>query len=194
MRRGACKPTCAAGFADCDGNLNNGCETSVGTNCGGCGVVCGFPNAAASCATGSARWGPNPGWGNRVTCRATAARRTPTAAPPTVALAEPLQLHQRHAQLQRGACGITCNAGLAIATAFRPTVARSTSAPILPIAARHSVQLRQRLLPASAARTARGLQRRLRHRDGISSNGCESQLTTTTNCGSCGTACALPNA
>ncbi|MEZ4406427.1 MAG: hypothetical protein R3A52_08130 [Polyangiales bacterium] len=35
--------TCAAGFADCDGNAANGCEVNTQTsasNCGGCGVAC----------------------------------------------------------------------------------------------------------------------------------------------------------
>jgi hypothetical protein len=39
---GACVPTCNAGYANCDGNANNGCEASVNTNfnCGGCGRAC----------------------------------------------------------------------------------------------------------------------------------------------------------
>ena len=42
---GVCNGTCAAGFADCDGNKqSNGCETDTNNdvnNCGGCGIVCG---------------------------------------------------------------------------------------------------------------------------------------------------------
>jgi len=41
---GTCNGTCAAGYADCDGNkVTNGCETSTNTdasNCGGCGNAC----------------------------------------------------------------------------------------------------------------------------------------------------------
>lgn len=39
---GACGYTCNAGWADCDGNMGNGCETSVRTaaNCGACGRAC----------------------------------------------------------------------------------------------------------------------------------------------------------
>jgi hypothetical protein len=41
---GACTSPCAAGFADCNGNLqSDGCETSVSSNdsdCGSCGKVC----------------------------------------------------------------------------------------------------------------------------------------------------------
>jgi hypothetical protein len=37
-----CNGSCPPGFADCDGNGGNGCETDITTpdNCGGCGVVC----------------------------------------------------------------------------------------------------------------------------------------------------------
>jgi hypothetical protein len=45
---GVCNGTCAAGFADCDGNKQaNGCETNVGgdaQNCGACGKVCSGQN------------------------------------------------------------------------------------------------------------------------------------------------------
>jgi hypothetical protein len=43
---GPCLPVCAAGFADCDGNIDNGCEinTQVDANhCGACGTVCTAP-------------------------------------------------------------------------------------------------------------------------------------------------------
>ena len=40
---GACKMQCDAGYEDCNGNIDDGCEAAVGTdprNCGGCGVTC----------------------------------------------------------------------------------------------------------------------------------------------------------
>ncbi len=40
---GHCDPTCEAGYANCDGDPNNGCETdtrSTPTHCGGCGKIC----------------------------------------------------------------------------------------------------------------------------------------------------------
>ena len=44
--------TCAAGFADCDGDAANGCETVLGTdaNCGACGDAC--TTAGATCGGG----------------------------------------------------------------------------------------------------------------------------------------------
>ena len=40
----ACSGTCLSGWADCDGNANNGCETNIAMdslNCGACGNACG---------------------------------------------------------------------------------------------------------------------------------------------------------
>jgi hypothetical protein len=54
---GACSITgCVPGFANCNGNPADGCETNVQsnpTNCGGCGVVCVAPNAAPACTMGT---------------------------------------------------------------------------------------------------------------------------------------------
>ncbi len=49
-----CLPQCDMGYADCDGNPNNGCETPTNTaqNCGACGQACMNANGSASCATG----------------------------------------------------------------------------------------------------------------------------------------------
>jgi len=46
---------CNTGFANCDNNPTNGCETPTNTNnnCGACGTVCSRTNAVASCASGS---------------------------------------------------------------------------------------------------------------------------------------------
>jgi hypothetical protein len=43
---------CAEGFADCNGIASDGCEADLTTdadNCGGCGTVCAFDHATASC-------------------------------------------------------------------------------------------------------------------------------------------------
>ncbi len=52
---GACAYACVMGFADCDGNVTNGCEVdtrSSPSHCGGCGARCAPANATAACAAG----------------------------------------------------------------------------------------------------------------------------------------------
>ena len=49
---GLCVANCDPGWASCDGSNSNGCETPLNTltDCNGCGVACGAPNADATCA------------------------------------------------------------------------------------------------------------------------------------------------
>ncbi len=47
---------CPPGMFDCDGQSFNGCEVDTQTdpqNCGGCGLVCSFPNAISGCTNGT---------------------------------------------------------------------------------------------------------------------------------------------
>ena len=52
---GACGFACVAGYADCDGLMDNGCETALNTltTCGACGTACSLAHATATCATGT---------------------------------------------------------------------------------------------------------------------------------------------
>jgi len=52
---GRCEHTCAAGFSDCDGDPDNGCEVDTrtsATHCGACARRCDLANATAACTTG----------------------------------------------------------------------------------------------------------------------------------------------
>ncbi|MEZ4389845.1 MAG: hypothetical protein R3A48_02020 [Polyangiales bacterium] len=56
---GSCGSTCEAGFADCDRDAGNGCETPLGTPdaCAACGDRCGpYPHGAAVCAAGACEY------------------------------------------------------------------------------------------------------------------------------------------
>ena len=64
-RFGHCSLECAAGYADCDGDSQNGCEAATNVdpnNCGGCGIQCdvgaGQPCANGTCAVGPCSGGP----------------------------------------------------------------------------------------------------------------------------------------
>ncbi|HKU41732.1 MAG TPA: hypothetical protein VJR89_26425 [Polyangiales bacterium] len=63
---GLCTPSCASGFADCDGDAKNGCETDLGTvnACGACDRVCQNPHGTASCSAGSCSVSCAAGWGD----------------------------------------------------------------------------------------------------------------------------------
>jgi len=58
---GTCQfSACESDWADCDGDLANGCETQTSVdllNCGGCGNGCSFQHAAAECVAGQCKLG-----------------------------------------------------------------------------------------------------------------------------------------
>jgi len=115
---GACAIRCAAGFADCDGDAGNGCETDLATSaahCGRCGNACpAAPNATATCAAAACGFACAAGFGDcdpaapgcetdlRTTVNSCGAcgRRCP----------------KRDGALETcadGACGVACNVGRA---------------------------------------------------------------------------------
>jgi len=60
--------SCASGWADCNNNQSDGCETNINNsnaNCGGCGVACNPDNATGSCVAGACTIGTcDNGFGN----------------------------------------------------------------------------------------------------------------------------------
>ena len=53
---GTCVPSCDVGWGDCDGNPNNGCETSTSdsvAHCGSCGIACTNANGGTACVGGA---------------------------------------------------------------------------------------------------------------------------------------------
>ena len=63
---GICSIVCAAGFADCNANINDGCETQVvsdANNCGVCGSACSNNHVnPVSCAAGACNGACTAGW------------------------------------------------------------------------------------------------------------------------------------
>ncbi len=64
--QGTCGYACHAGYLDCDGKVENGCEIDSNTNqshCGTCETVCGdVPNGSPSCANAKCAAACDPGW------------------------------------------------------------------------------------------------------------------------------------
>lgn len=59
--------SCNPGWADCDGQVSNGCETNTATdtgNCGTCNNVCNGTAGTPICASGTCTIACNPGFGN----------------------------------------------------------------------------------------------------------------------------------
>jgi hypothetical protein len=65
---GACRLTCSAGFADCDGNPANGCEVDLSSamHCGACNRACGASANAVggTCTDGACRLSCRPDFAN----------------------------------------------------------------------------------------------------------------------------------
>ncbi len=96
---GACQPTCAVGFSNCNGNPGDGCETPTGANnlnCGACGNVCstGVGTVANSCGGGQCVPICSPGFLN---CNGNGADGCETS----------INANPNHC----GACGNVCAAG-----------------------------------------------------------------------------------
>ncbi len=164
-RAGGCAiGACAAGWADCDGNPSNGCETDVGNdarNCGACGNTCSLPNATAACRAGvcavSACTAP---WGD---CDNVASNGCETDTNSTVA--------------HCGGCGRACSGANG-----SPACARGTCS----ITCTRTVTCPGTACFFSAYWDDCNNDPR--------ADGCETNLLTTTNCGACGAACSFSNA
>ncbi len=65
---GVCTPTCITGYANCDGNPNNGCETDTNTDpnhCGSCTTACGA--SGPSCNSGACGCNLDVNWAVKIT-------------------------------------------------------------------------------------------------------------------------------
>jgi hypothetical protein len=143
--------SCQDGYADCDGDSSNGCETLLNTlrDCGACGHACkAGPHAVAQCDGVHCNVGScDPGFGD---CNSDPADGCEQALDGI-----------DHC----GACATSCslpNTGQSIC-ASGACIVQSCAAPYQDC-------------------------------NGLGSDGCESDLASADNCGSCGRKCVLPNA
>jgi hypothetical protein len=112
---GACVLTgaCAAGFGDCDGDANNGCETSLtdAAHCGACGIAC--SGATPTCASGSAGYACASACPVATEIRCADACIDPVSDPAHCGNCETSCLAPAHgiATCAAASCGFTCTAG-----------------------------------------------------------------------------------
>ncbi|MBL8602616.1 MAG: hypothetical protein JNK72_11900 [Myxococcales bacterium] len=200
---GSCAITrCNEGFADCDGNPANGCETDLNdsaSHCGRCGNACAFGNAAARCAMGVCGLGAcNPGFAD---CDGNAANGCETGLNTTAACGacgRACAPPNADAQCANGQCALGqcapgfancdgdadngCEADLNTGTA---TCGRCGNTCALANATANCEAGR-----CAIARCAAGFA----DCDGNADNGCEVNLQADPlHCGVCGTVCSVPN-
>ncbi|MDX9721034.1 MAG: MXAN_6577-like cysteine-rich protein [Myxococcota bacterium] len=191
---GACVLTCASVYGDCDGNPSNGCETQLNTttNCGACGNACGSGgNASRSCSSGVCVVDCNSGYedcdgnpangcevninttsncgGCGIQCSTSHATPTCTAGQCVLTCASGWGNCDGNPEngcetplnttTNCGACGNSCGSG--------GNASRSCTSGVCTL-----------LCNSGYANC-----------DNNPSNGCETSLSTSTNCGACGNSC-----
>ncbi len=192
----ACRVSaCRAGFADCDRNAANGCETAVGAadraNCGACGRVCVLPNAAGACAAGACVPGAcAAGWGD---CDGVASNGCEAR----------LAIDGAHCGAcgRRCAAGSVCAAGACVAAcaagatdcggSCRDTSTDTAACGACGEACAPAPHAFARCLGGACGVTC---QASWGNCDGVAANGCERPLDTLSDCGACARACSLANA
>lgn len=199
--------TCAAGFDNCNGRTNDGCETPLNTtsNCRACGTVCSPMNAAARCeATGcgysacsSADFGDCDG--NRVNgcetsltttsnCRACGTTCNPMNA---TARCEATACGYSTCSTDFGDCDGNringCEASLSTTTRCGACSTDCTMlARVGTVTCGGGAGARVCSISTCASNYA--------NCDGMVGNGCETTLSTLTNCTGCGDTCSFTNA
>ncbi len=189
---GRCGVQCNRGFGDCDGDGDNGCETALDTttHCGGCGVRCAFANAATSClvsgctmgacATGFANCDNNVTNGCEVNTR--------TDNSNCGACGTACGAGQR---CDAGACVATCVAGQ---TDCGGTCRNLDNDPSNCASCGNVCPRPTNATAFCAGRCAFQCAAGFGDCDQNAGNGCETPLSSVSNCGACGFACRFANA
>ena len=115
---GACGFACSSGYANCNLNVADGCETNLQsnvTNCGSCGTVCPErANSTATCSSGVCSVLCNTGWGN---CDATVTNGCETNLQTSVtncgSCGTACARANATSTCSNGVCGFSCNGGYA---------------------------------------------------------------------------------
>jgi hypothetical protein len=191
--------TCAAGFANCDAESSNGCETALNTltSCGGCGVTCSRPNAGATCSSGTCALGTcNSGFGN---CDANPVNGCETPLNTLTscgACGQPCSRPNAVTSCSSGGCEIvSCNAGWANCDGLESNGCETNlNSPSSCGTCGNACNLANASATCSAGVCGVGsCNSGFGNCDGLAANGCEAPLTSLTNCGACGTACSRTN-
>jgi len=198
---GVCKvATCTTGFGNCDGAATNGCEQQLNTvaHCGACGTACSPANAAGDCSTGTCKTGTcNTGFGNcdgldgngceinlqtNIDNCNTCGNKCPGTAGAPACVAGVCKLSSCTAGFG------DCDGSGTCTTVITNNVTHCGACGRACMAANGTPQCIGTTCSIQACNSGFG--------DCNASyiDGCESPLTTLSNCGSCGTTCSRTNA
>jgi hypothetical protein len=194
--------TCSSGTADCDGNSGNGCETNTQTsvnNCGACGTVCSPAHGTPSCGGGTCSIACSGGWGN---CDGNAQTNGCETQLNTLTncgnCGTSCSLANASASCSTGSCQfVSCNSGFGNCDGNNGNGCETnTQGSVSNCGACGTVCSNAHGTPSCGAGACSIVcSGGWGNCDGnAQTNGCETQLNTLTNCGTCGTGCSLPNA
>ncbi|MGC4088596.1 MAG: hypothetical protein QM756_12005 [Polyangiaceae bacterium] len=202
-----CEPTCAVGWGDCDGKPENGCETrlNVPGNCGVCGGGCQRANATTSCATGTCEiTGCAAGYGNCDNELPTpnGCEAALTSLSNCGACNKACDFPNASESCSSGTCTQgACTAGYADCSSTLPGCetqlgSASNCSSCGDLCQTTNTHVTQNVCTGTvpAARCTPTCQPGFASCNGNPSDGCETDITTTSNCGACFAACSLPNA
>jgi hypothetical protein len=197
---GACAFTCAAGFADCDGNPGNGCEASLGaaTSCGSCTTRCEMPTSLCQTSSNGAR-----------SCVSSCSGETPLECAGRCVNPQTEVAHcgacgnacptgpNATARCAAGRCGLTCAANFGDCD-NDPTNGCETDLRVSPAncgsCGRACALMSATAACVAGACTVEACTQGFGDCDERPANGCEASLTSVSNCGACGNVCGTANA
>jgi hypothetical protein len=192
--------TCDSGWADCDGSVANGCETSLRstTDCGSCGTPCLRSGAIADCTTGTCHIG------SCVTGFADCDGIDATGCETSIRTVSDcggcgLSCARAHATstCASGVCGIsTCESGFANCDGVDANGCE-TSLHTLTSCGGCGIPCMRANATSDCSTGTCGIgtcNPGFADCDGLDANGCETPLNSLSNCGDCGVICALSNA
>lgn len=192
---GLCAPACASGYADCDGNVNNGCEADLASvsSCGGCNVGCANAHGTTACTAGACAPACATGYADCDSDR-TNGCETNTDSDPA---------HCGSCTRACGTNGQICVTGACQASPCSTGLAECDGNLAVTCETDTTTSLSNCGFCGNTCSAANGTPRCTSSSCGVAScnggfgncdsnatNGCETALTTSTaNCGACGTAC-----
>eukprot|EP00698_Gefionella_okellyi_P009751 TRINITY_DN249_c0_g1_i2.p1 TRINITY_DN249_c0_g1~~TRINITY_DN249_c0_g1_i2.p1 ORF type:complete len:495 (+),score=59.94 TRINITY_DN249_c0_g1_i2:61-1545(+) len=194
---GLCSGSCNSGFANCNSNLQDGCEINTNTdatNCGACGTSCARPNLSASCSSGTCGGSCNAGFAN---CNANLVDgceiNTNTDTANCGACGTSCTRPNLSASCSSGTCGGTCNAGFGNCNANLVDGCEvNLNNNLLNCGSCGHGCAAPNLVPACNAGSCTGTcTTGFGNCNGVFADGCEVNLqTSANNCGVCGRQCS----